>query len=121
MNAFARAALAAVLSSATSTTFAMFATIAETSAPFFVSGNELYAMRGDAASAQMFVAGVIDGNARLTINDSDRRYCLPRGATLQQLTDIAMMSLEKSPATRHEPAAYLVRFALQVSFSCPAK
>ena len=100
---------------------AMFTTLAETAAPHFFTGNELLNQRADGALVRMYVAGVIDGNARLTIDDSSRRYCLPENGTLSQYADVVVQYLTRNPATRHQPAAYLVRNALEESFRCPPK
>lgn len=98
---------------------AMFDHIAETAAPHFVSGNDLYDQRGAPTSLRMYVAGVIDGNSRLSLDNVSRRYCLPSGGTLRQFSDVVVDYLARNAATRHEPASYLVRSALQDSFPCP--
>lgn len=99
--------------------WAMFDQVAETAAPHFVSGNHLYDQRGTQASLRMYVAGVIDGNSRLSLDNGSRRYCLPSGGTLGQFSDVVVDYLARNAATRHEPAAYLVRSALQDAFPCP--
>lgn len=99
--------------------WAMFGQYLETSAPHFVSGNDLYNQRGTQASLRMYDAGVIDGNSRLSIDNFDRRYCLPFEGTLGQFSDVVVDYLARNAATRHEPASYLVRSALQNAFPCP--
>ena len=80
----------------------------------YLTGNQLYGAQRPEAT--MYVAGIIDGNARL--DSGARGYCLPSGQTLGQVTDVALQYLRDHPATRHEPAAYLVRASLRLTFPC---
>ena len=47
--------------------------------------------------------------------------CLPKGVQIGQLTDVVFQFLEEHPKYRHEPAAALVSWSLQLNFPCPNK
>lgn len=96
--------------------FAMFENYLEMKAPSFLSGNSMYEQRTNRYAFNLYVAGVIDGNARLS--PVERGYCLPENGTLAQFGDVFLKYLVDHPETRHHPAAFLTRTALRDAFRC---
>jgi hypothetical protein len=102
---------------------------------FFTTGNELFewgleaqaagsgSTTADYVKAQRFISymsGVVDGIGLLsTTGMSTIRVCLPKSATIGQLSSIVMNYLRTHPETRRQAAATLVLAALLEAFACP--
>lgn len=92
----------------------------------FVNGNGLLEMctvdREDAlyfqkvARCSGYVAGIADALANNPVNRY--RACLPKQATVGQITDVVKLQLERHPELRHMAAAGLVAEALSIAFPC---
>jgi hypothetical protein len=48
-------------------------------------------------------------------------YCVPKGATLEQTTDVLCQYLLSTPAERHEPGSILLARALSKAWPCKPK
>ena len=91
----------------------------------FYTGNILYDFMtsqvvGERGAAIAYVAGVADAD-ELTV--TTRRiappFCIPKGVTGSQATDVVKKYLEVHPEQRHYPAAGLVVVAFAEAFPCP--
>ena len=90
----------------------------------FQSGNELFGMCSEPKGSELFyqlhsecrgfIVGVSDLHEALNL----RRYCLPKGVTEGQLTDVAVQWIQSHPAERYYAGAELVIKALSEAFPC---
>jgi len=87
----------------------------------FLTGNELLRYCGgnnlNQAICIGYVAGVADSTSKL-VPVGPPIYCVPLGATMPQLKDVAVAYLQKTPELRHLPASDLVGPALFEAFPC---
>ena len=75
----------------------------------FCKKSELSLLR---AMCLGYVTGVTDALENLSA------FCIPQGATREQVTDAATLYLRDHPETRHLPASELVTAALKEKFPC---
>jgi len=76
----------------------------------YKTGNELWQIcNADRPQCLSYIIGVVDGW-------SMRRGCLPEGVTAEQITDIVVQWLARSPHYRHHPAPTLIMLAILEAF-----
>jgi hypothetical protein len=91
---------------------------------YFISGNDLWEFcdpaKGEAGKAGCsgFILGVVDGQGAFTSEDAAKYFCIPEGVQGSQLRAIVTTHLQTKPATRHQPAAFLITEALMAAYPC---
>jgi len=84
----------------------------------FVDGNKLLEFLDgtptDSLLGMGYIAGVYD-------SQRDISYCTPAGVTLGQVKDMTILSLRANPATRNEPANFLIVRMLGRYWPCEKK
>lgn len=88
----------------------------------WVSGNYLYDLcKGTDTFGQVgcssYVIGVADALNQIQV-DGLSQFCVPKGAVIEQITDVARKYLNENPERRHFAAHSLVTTALSKSFPC---
>jgi len=102
---------------------------------FFTKGNELYEWGLEAEAAEAgstiadynkaerfisYVTGVVDGVGLLTkAGMSTVRVCVPKDATIGQISSIVMKYLRAHPEERHQAGSTLILAALLEVYVCP--
>jgi hypothetical protein len=93
----------------------------------YMPGNELYGLCTGDQLGQMqcmrYIEGVTDGIAVTQISDEQnaRAVCVPKAASIEQLTDVTVRLMKDQPDKRHLHASTLVWVALKQAFPCPTK
>lgn len=72
--------------------------------------GESYASKGRCSG---YIIGVVDALAGF---DQDSADCVPRSATVGQITDVVSKYLKEHPEDRHLSAASLVKYAVEQAF-----
>jgi Rap1a immunity proteins len=86
--------------------------------PYYVTGNQLLALKSDRLAFLMYVVGVLDRDNGAQSFWPGLKYCTPDGVTRGQAADVVLRYLEETPAERHMSAAYLVRAAFLKAYPC---
>ena len=97
-----------------------------------MDGNMLLAeCENEYIAKQNYCLGYIAGTAdsfrtlrfalQVTKQGGNPTICLPKNATLKQLTDVSLKYVREHPETRHLSADYLATVAWSESFRCEEK
>jgi hypothetical protein len=92
------------------------------------TGNKLLTLCGDRGICMMYLQGFSEGMmlfpslagipAETNLSDV-YGYCIPKGVSNEQVTDVFIKYLKDNPAERHKPAAILALLSLRAAFPCP--
>ena len=94
----------------------LFATAVGPASATFVTGNDL--LRECKSQVRLLALGYTAGVADLMESFRTNMICIPKEATVGQLTDVICQYIEQNPGLRHENADYLALSALGDTFPC---
>ncbi|MFD1789676.1 Rap1a/Tai family immunity protein [Sphingomonas floccifaciens] len=91
-----------------------------------MTGNQLYEQCNSEnqffrISCRSYISGAVDALNQWRVFIDNPPFCLPpdTSITLDQLRDIAIDYIARNPATRNQPAPFLIGTAMSTAFPCP--